>query len=63
MEILKGIAGLVSVAMLVLTILFVIFVGSWVFRIVGFLVAVALSCCVIGYIGWECISALFTKKP
>ncbi|CAZ66213.1 hypothetical protein [Pseudomonas phage LUZ7] len=41
---------------------FVVYVASWVFRILGFLFAVAIVLCLIGVLFWEILANAFKKK-
>lgn len=52
MDIVKVLAGLTVIGALVLTVAFMIYVFSWVFRILGFLVAALCVACFVGYCGW-----------
>ena len=41
---------------------FVVFVVAWVFRILGFIVALICAFLVMAYVGWEYIKHCFTKE-
>lgn len=60
MDTVKVLAGLTVIGALVLTIAFMIYVFSWVFRILGFLVAALLAASIVGYCGWCWIEHVLT---
>lgn len=62
MDVIKVLAGLTAVAGLVLSIAFLIYVFTWVFRILGFLIALVFVLCIIGYIGWCAIEEALSGR-
>ena len=62
MGFLKGILGLGGVLGAIFGITFVVFVVAWVFRILGFIVALICAFMVMAYVGWEYIKHCFTKE-
>lgn len=55
-EVLKTICGLILIAGIVLGVLMTGFIFSWVFKIIGFILAVVVTLVLLGWIVWELVS-------
>lgn len=58
----KIIAGLVLLIGLILAVASTFFIFSWVFKIIGFLLACLFVAVVIGYVAWELLSGWWQDR-
>ncbi|AIX13226.1 hypothetical protein [Pseudomonas phage PASB7] len=62
MGVLKGLFGAGALAGAVIGILFIGFVFSWIFRILGVVVALFIVLLILCWVGWEWLKYCFSRK-